>query len=105
MKSSEDPVVEHKGIVGRGCAGTLVLVCVSVGSAGGQNRGCVRHLSAENLEGLMARKTCRISLRLSEAEDQELTKAAKARGYSSPCAFIRAAIKHELADRSELSDA
>ena len=53
----------------------------------------------------MARKTCRITLRLSEAEEQEMTKAAKAKGYSSACAFVRAAIKHELADRSELSDA
>jgi len=34
-----------------------------------------------------------------------MRKAAKAKGYSSACAFVRAAIKPELADRSELSDA
>ncbi len=53
----------------------------------------------------MARKTSRITLRLSDLEEQEITNAVKARGYSSPCAFIRAAIKRELSDRSELSDA
>jgi hypothetical protein len=53
----------------------------------------------------MAHKNSRITLRLTEAEEQEMTEAAKARGYSSPCAFIRAAIQHELYDRAELSDA
>jgi Arc/MetJ-type ribon-helix-helix transcriptional regulator len=53
----------------------------------------------------MARKNSRITLRLTEAEEQEMTEAVKVRGYSSPCAFIRAAIQHELYDRADLSDA
>ena len=53
----------------------------------------------------MARKTVKLTIRVSVEAADEIAKAATAKGYGSPTAFIRAAIKHELSDRSELSDA
>jgi hypothetical protein len=42
---------------------------------------------------------------MSEEAAVQIIEAARAKGYGSPTAFIRAAIQHELSDRSELSDA
>ena len=53
----------------------------------------------------MARKTVKLTVRVSAEAAEEIAKAASAKGYGSPTALIRAAIKHELSDRSELSDA
>jgi len=43
----------------------------------------------------------RRTIRLTAAIDERIDAAAKQRGYSSPSAFLRAAIKKELSDRPE----
>jgi Arc/MetJ-type ribon-helix-helix transcriptional regulator len=43
----------------------------------------------------------RRTIRLSETMDERINTAAKQRGYSSPSAFLRAAIKKDLSDRTE----
>ena len=43
----------------------------------------------------------RRTIRLTTAIDERINSAAKLRGYSSPSAFLRAAIKRELAERTE----
>jgi Arc/MetJ-type ribon-helix-helix transcriptional regulator len=45
----------------------------------------------------------RRTIRLTAAIDERINTAAKQRGYSSPSAFLRAAIKKELSDRAEES--
>ena len=45
----------------------------------------------------------RRTIRLTAAIDEGINTAAKQRGYSSPSAFLRAAIKKELSDRAEES--
>jgi Arc/MetJ-type ribon-helix-helix transcriptional regulator len=49
----------------------------------------------------MSRRT----IRLTAAIDERINTTAKQRGYSSPSAFLRAAIKKELSDRAEGSGA
>jgi hypothetical protein len=43
----------------------------------------------------------RRTIRLTAAIDERINATAKLRGYSSPSAFLRAAIKKELGDRAE----
>lgn len=43
----------------------------------------------------------RRTIRIPEAVDERIDSTAKARGYSSPSAFLRAAIKKELSERAE----
>jgi len=43
----------------------------------------------------------RRTIRLPDAIDERIAPAAKARGYSSPSAFLRAAIKKELSDQAQ----
>jgi Arc/MetJ-type ribon-helix-helix transcriptional regulator len=43
----------------------------------------------------------RRTIRLTDAIDERIDSAAKLRGYSSPSAFLRAAIKKELGERTE----
>jgi|ERR1035438_4266296 Arc/MetJ-type ribon-helix-helix transcriptional regulator len=43
----------------------------------------------------------RRTIRLTTAIDERINSAAKLRGYSSPSAFLRAAIKKELIERAE----
>ena len=50
-------------------------------------------------------RTARVAIRLNEAEQREISTATKARGYSSPSAFVRAAIRNELDGRPELMGA
>jgi Arc/MetJ-type ribon-helix-helix transcriptional regulator len=51
-------------------------------------------------------RTVKLTVRLSGNEKAQLQRAAKDRGYLSPTAFIRAAIRNELSGRqSELTDA
>jgi metal-responsive CopG/Arc/MetJ family transcriptional regulator len=45
----------------------------------------------------------RRTIRLTATIDERIDTAAKQRGYSSPSAFLRAAIKKELSDRAEES--
>jgi Arc/MetJ-type ribon-helix-helix transcriptional regulator len=45
----------------------------------------------------------RRTIRLTAAIDERINATAKQRGYSSPSAFLRAAIKKELGDRAERS--
>jgi Arc/MetJ-type ribon-helix-helix transcriptional regulator len=52
-----------------------------------------------------APKAARVAVRLSEAEQREILEAVKGRGYASPSAFIRAAIRNELSGRSDWTDA
>lgn len=46
-------------------------------------------------------KIARVAVRLSAGEQKDVQEATKARGYSSPSALIRAAIRNELSGRSE----
>lgn len=46
----------------------------------------------------------RRTIRLPEALDERIDQAAKLRGYSSPSAFLRAAIKKEISERAEGTD-
>jgi Arc/MetJ-type ribon-helix-helix transcriptional regulator len=41
-------------------------------------------------------RTARVAVRLSESEEKAVREAAKAKGYTSPSAFIRAAIRNEM---------
>jgi Arc/MetJ-type ribon-helix-helix transcriptional regulator len=50
-------------------------------------------------------RTARVAIRLNKAEQGEISTATKARGYSSPSAFVRAAIRNELDGRPELMGA
>ena len=47
-------------------------------------------------------RTARIGVRVSAQDQREIEIAAKAKGYSSPSAFIRTAIRNELHGREEL---
>lgn len=49
-------------------------------------------------------RTARVAVRLSESEERAVREAAKAKGYTSPSAFIRAAIRNEMDGRSEWTD-
>ena len=49
----------------------------------------------------MAKRRGRLEIRLTEQLDQGIRKEAKARGYSSASAFLRAAVEHELSGRSD----
>ena len=49
-------------------------------------------------------RTARLAVRLSESEERAVREAAKAKGYTSPSAFIRAAIRNEMDGRSEWTD-
>jgi Arc/MetJ-type ribon-helix-helix transcriptional regulator len=49
-------------------------------------------------------RIARIAVRLSESEEKAVREAAKAKGYTSPSAFIRAAIRNEMDGRSEWTD-
>ena len=52
-----------------------------------------------------APRTARVAVRLSKAEEREIEEAVKTRGYASPSAFIRAAIRNELSGHSDAPDA
>lgn len=49
-------------------------------------------------------RTARIAVRLSESEEKAVREAAKEKGYTSPSAFIRAAIRNEMNGSSEWTD-
>ena len=53
----------------------------------------------------MRRKTVKIQFRTSLEEQRVLVAAACARGYSNPSAFARAAVRKELSNRDELTQA
>ena len=59
------------------------------------------------MKGLpMATRTARLTVRFSREEAVQIAGLAKERGYLSPSAFIRAAVRNELTGReSEISDA
>ena len=48
-------------------------------------------------------RNARVAVRLSREEHHEVEGAAKSRGFANPSAFIRAAIRHELDGRAELT--
>jgi hypothetical protein len=48
-------------------------------------------------------RSARIAVRLSREDQHQVEEATKARGYATPSAFIRAAIRNELNGRAELS--
>jgi Arc/MetJ-type ribon-helix-helix transcriptional regulator len=50
-----------------------------------------------------AAKSARIAVRLSSEEQRQVEAAAKTRGYATPSAFVRAAIRNELRGRAELT--
>src|SRR5262249_22037784 len=55
-------------------------------------------------EPVMASKTVKLTVRMSEDGAREIAEAAHVRGYSSPTAFLRAAIRNELSERNQLTD-
>ena len=48
-------------------------------------------------------RNARVAVRLTREEQHQVEEAAKTRGYASPSAFIRAAIRNELDGRAELT--
>jgi Arc/MetJ-type ribon-helix-helix transcriptional regulator len=48
----------------------------------------------------MVKRSERLDVRLTEQLDHGIRQEAKARGYASASAFVRAAVKHELAGRN-----
>ena len=52
-----------------------------------------------------AARRARIALRLSQEDRDQIEQAVKLRGYKSPSALIRAAIRNELNERPELVEA
>ena len=51
-----------------------------------------------------AARGARVAVRLSREDRVRIDEAVKARGYTSPSAFIRAAIQNELSRRPELTE-
>jgi|HubBroStandDraft_1064217.scaffolds.fasta_scaffold50558_3 Arc/MetJ-type ribon-helix-helix transcriptional regulator len=51
-----------------------------------------------------AARGARIAVRLSREDQDRIAQGVKARGYTSPSAFIRAAIENELNGRPELTE-
>lgn len=51
-----------------------------------------------------AARTARIALRLSQEDREQMEQAVKTRGYESPSALVRAAIRSELNGRPELTE-
>jgi Arc/MetJ-type ribon-helix-helix transcriptional regulator len=51
-----------------------------------------------------APRGARIAVRLSREDRDQINEAVKTRGYTSPSAFIRAAIQNELSGRPELTE-
>ena len=51
-----------------------------------------------------AARKARLALRLSQEDRDEIERAVKTRGYESPSALIRAAIRNELTRQPELSE-
>ena len=51
-----------------------------------------------------ATRSARIALRLSPEDRNQIEEAVKTRGYESPSALVRAAIRNELNGRPELSE-
>ena len=47
----------------------------------------------------MKKRSGRFDVRVAESLDQEIRQQAKARGYASPSAFVRAAVEHEIDGR------
>jgi hypothetical protein len=52
-----------------------------------------------------AARTARIAVRLSSEEQHQVEAAAKTKGYATPSAFLRAAIRNELNGRADLTSA
>jgi Arc/MetJ-type ribon-helix-helix transcriptional regulator len=50
-----------------------------------------------------ATRTARIAVRLSQDDHHRVEEGARTRGYASPSAFVRAAIRNELNGRAELT--
>ena len=48
-------------------------------------------------------RDARVAVRLSREEQREVEGAAKSRGYANPSSFVRAAIRHELDGRAEMT--
>jgi metal-responsive CopG/Arc/MetJ family transcriptional regulator len=48
-------------------------------------------------------RNARIAIRVSADDQREIEETAKARGYHSPSAFIRSAIRNEIHGREELT--
>jgi metal-responsive CopG/Arc/MetJ family transcriptional regulator len=48
-------------------------------------------------------RDARIAVRVNARDQREIEEAAKARGYTSPSALVRAAIRNELHGREELT--
>ena len=48
-------------------------------------------------------RSARVGVRLTREDQRQIEEAAGTRGYASPSAFIRAAIRHELDGRAELT--
>ena len=51
-----------------------------------------------------AARGARIALRLSQEDRHQIQQAVKTRGYESPSALVRAAIRNELNGRPELTE-
>ena len=54
-------------------------------------------------QNLRIARSARIAVRLTEEDQRRVEEAALTRGYTSPSAFIRAAIRNELEGRAELT--
>ena len=52
----------------------------------------------------MPGKTVKLTLRVTQEGAREIAEGARARGYGSPTAFLRAAVRNELSARADLSD-
>src|ERR1700733_3024396 len=50
-------------------------------------------------------RNARVAVRLTREEQRQVDEASKTKGYASPSAFIRAAIRNELDGRAELTGA
>ncbi len=53
----------------------------------------------------MARRSARLDIRLTKDLDETLRREARARGYASPSAFVRASVEHQLGGAENLSAA
>lgn len=111
------PVVEHKGLPGTTRFFVAYLCLFSTPYSAGQNSTApgVRRLATFDLiicselslprpslmKGLLMARAIKQTIRLSKEEQANVQQAAKERGYRSPTAFMRAAIRNELAGRED----
>lgn len=83
-----------------------VMLSLMLGLRRTTNSRCVGQMS-DTHQGAetVGPKASKITFRMSADEQKEIVSAARAQGYASPSAFARAAVRKELANQEQLTEA